>query len=69
MSRSFEDWFNQLDKETKKKITSSDGRPLLNEINYLCISEIINNSAVNPIPSVDEVHNWIISNQIDAKLS
>ena len=65
MIRTFEEWKNSLPVEFKEKI-SFEGKPLLNNVNYILLSNLISGMPkLNP--SVDELLDWIVTEQIDAK--
>ena len=65
MIRTFKEWEKSLPVEYKEKI-SSNKHPQLNLINYIWLSNLMNgNMKLNP--TIDELLNWIVSEQIDAK--
>ena len=65
MNRSFEDWFKELPEHFKEY--QKNEKISLGIINYIWISNIINNEEkVNP--TVNELIEWISTNQIDTKL-
>ena len=65
MIRTFEEWGKSLPIEYKEKI-SSNKKPLLNMIDYIWLSNLMSGD-MRLNPTIDELLNWIISEQIDAK--
>ena len=65
MARTFDEWINSLPLEFKEKFSFYE-KPLLNMINYILISNLISGEPkLNP--STDELLDWIITEQIDAR--
>ena len=65
MIRTFEEWQKTLPIELKEKISSS-GKMQLNIINYIWLENLMNEDG-KLSPTIEELFNWIISEQIDAK--
>ena len=65
MIRTFDEWINSLPKEFKEKITINQ-TPLLNKINYALVDNLINGEPKFN-PSTDELLDWIVTEQIDAR--
>ncbi len=65
MGRTFDEWRDSLPLEFKEKFSFNE-KPLLNMINYILISNLIN-GVPKFNPSTDELLDWIITEQVDAK--
>lgn len=64
MIRTFDEWKSILPNEFKEKVSSE--KPELNIINYIWLGNLMNGDK-NLSPNIDELLNWIISEQINAK--
>ena len=64
MIRTFDEWKNTLPEEFKEKI--SNEKPELNMINYIWLENLMNGDK-KLSPNIDELLNWIISEQVNAK--
>ena len=64
MIRTFDEWKNTLPEEFKEKI--SNEKPELNMINYIWLGNLMNGDK-KLSPNIDELLNWIISEQVNAK--
>ena len=63
--RTFHEWWSSLPKKIKEDIPI-DKKPMLSQVNYVWITSIMNDSkSLNP--STDELLDWIVSGQIDAR--
>ena len=65
MIRTFVEWQKILPKELKEKISSNE-KPQLNTINYIWLENLMNEYGILS-PTIEELFDWIISEQIDAK--
>ena len=64
MIRTFDEWKSTLPEEFKEKI--SNEKPEFNMINYIWRGNLMNvDQKLNP--TIDELLNWIISEQVNAK--
>ena len=66
MIRTFEQWWNSLPDQVKKRYEMNES-PHLSHVNYIWVTNLINNVSEELNPSVEELLNWIKSEQIDAK--
>jgi len=67
MGRSFAEWLAQQDASLVSKVRAGDEdeKPLLNQINWIWVSNLMNKKAeLNP--SSAELLDWVTSGQIDA---
>lgn len=67
MGRSFNEWLGQQDQSLVAKVRAGDeaNKPLLNQINWIWVSNLMNKKAeLNP--SSAELLDWVTSGQIDA---
>ena len=67
MGRSYEDWLKTQDKALVDKVRAGDegNKPLLNQINWIWVSNLMNKKAdLNPTSA--ELLDWVTSGQIDA---
>ena len=64
MIRTFDEWKSILPDEFKEKV--SNEKPELNMINYIWLGNLMNGDK-KLSPNIDELLNWIISEQINAK--
>ena len=67
MGRSYEEWLKEQDQDLVKKTRADDeaNKPLLNQINWIWVSNLMNQKAeLNP--SSAELLDWVTSGQIDA---
>ncbi len=68
MIRTFHQWWESLPFDTKK-IYHQNGKksPQLNRINYIWVTNLINDSSEEMNPTVKELLEWIKTGQIEAK--
>jgi hypothetical protein len=67
MGRSYQDWIAQQDQALVAKVRKDDeaNKPLLNQINWIWIANLMNKKAdLNPTSA--ELLDWVTSGQIDA---
>lgn len=67
MGRSFQQWLNEQDQSLVAKVRAGDedNKPLLNQINWIWVANLMNKKAeLNP--SSAELLDWVTSGQIDA---
>ena len=68
MNRSFVEWWNSLPYDIKEKYDENmTESPTLNYVNYLWVTNLINKVSSEYNPTVEELLEWIKSEQIDAK--
>ena len=68
MIRTFEEWWQSLSTEIKGKyFQNSNESPKLNHVNYIWVTNLINNSSEKLNPTVDELVEWIKTGQVNAK--
>jgi len=67
MGRSYQDWINTQDQAVVTKIRAGDeaNKPLLNQINWLWVKNLMDKRA-DLNPSSAELLDWVTSGQIDA---
>lgn len=67
MGRTFADWLALQDQDLVKKTRAQDedNKPLLNQINWIWVSNLMNGKA-DLNPSSAELLDWVTSGQIDA---
>ena len=66
MIRTFEEWWETIPFHLKQKIHTKEDKPLLNHVNYVWISNILNKKPEKLHPTTSELLEWIISGEIDA---
>ncbi len=68
MVRTFDQWWESLPSDTKE-ICHQNGKnaPLLNRINYIWVTNLINDSSEEMNPTVKELLEWIKTGQVEAK--
>lgn len=68
MLRTFHQWWKSLPSDSKK-IYHQNGKnaPQLNRINYIWVTNLINDSSEEMNPTVDELLEWIKTGQVEAK--
>ena len=66
MARSFDEWIKSLPIDLKKRY-EIDKKPLLSIVNYIWVSNLINNESSQSIPTVEELVDWIKTEQVNAK--
>ena len=66
MTRTFEEWWNSLPVDLREKYETNKP-PLLSHVNYIWVTNLINNVPDNLNPSVEELLEWIKTEKIDAK--
>ena len=64
MIRTYNEWKKSLPEEFKEKIPNEI--PELNMINYIWLENLMNGNK-KLSPNIDELLNWIISEQVNAK--
>ena len=67
MGRSYQEWIAQQDQALVSKVRAGDeaNKPLLNQINWIWIANLMNKNAdLNPTSA--ELLDWVTSGQIDA---
>jgi hypothetical protein len=67
MTRTFEQWWKTIPEEIRYKAQKGhEGKPLLNQINYIWVTNMLNKkSELNPTAS--ELLEWIRTGQIELK--
>ena len=67
MGRSYDEWIKQQDQALVAKVRAGDEsqKPLLNQINWIWVANLMNQKADLP-PSSADLHDWVTSGQIDA---
>ena len=67
MGRSFTEWLALQDSDlvAKTRANDEDNKPLLNQINWIWVSNLMNQKA-DLNPSSAELLDWVTSEQIDA---
>ena len=67
MGRNFQQWLAQQDANLVAKVRAGDenNKPLLNQINWIWVKNLMNNRA-DLNPSSAELLDWVTSGQIDA---
>lgn len=67
MGRTYDEWLAQQDKALVAKTRKDDeaNKPLLNQINWIWVSNLMNQKA-DLNPSSAELLDWVTSGQIDA---
>ena len=66
--RSFLEWKNSLPKDIQEKYFENDCSQL-NHVNYIWVTNLMNDSSNELNPTVDELVEWIKTGQISAKWS
>ena len=68
MVRTFDQWWESLPSDTKK-IYHQNGKkaPKLNRINYIWVTNLINDSSEEMNPTVEELLEWVKTGQVEAK--
>lgn len=67
MGRTFEQWLSEQDKDLVAKVRAGDedNKPLLNQINWIWVQNLMEKKAeLNP--SSAELLDWVTTGQIDA---
>jgi len=67
MTRTFDEWWGIIPEDIRKKVRRGDeqNKPLLNQINYVWVYNLMNNKPEQN-PTSEELLVWITSGQIDA---
>jgi hypothetical protein len=67
MGRSFQDWIGIQQKDIVDKVRARDEnqKPLLNQINWIWVQNLMNKKA-DLNPTAAELLDWVTSGQIDA---
>jgi hypothetical protein len=66
--RAFHDWWESLPPELKEKDYQNDKDvPRLNHVNYIWITNLMNNNSEEMNPTVEELLEWVKTGQINAK--
>lgn len=69
MTRTFEQWWETIPEELRFKARKGDeGKPLLNQINYIWVTNMLNKKS-NLNPTASELLEWIRTGQIELKPS
>ena len=66
MIRTFDLWWNSLPDRLKEKYEIGK-KPRLSHVNYIWVSNLINNGPLELNPTVDELLDWVKSEQLNAK--
>ncbi len=68
MVRTFHQWWESLPSHTKE-IYHQNGKnaPQLNRINYIWVTNLINDSSKEMNPTVEELLEWVKTGQVEAK--
>ena len=68
MIRTFHEWKKSLPSDIIEKYFQNDKEiPQLNHVNYIWVTNMMNNSSDKSSPSVDELVEWIKTGQVNAK--
>ena len=65
--RTFKEWWSNLPQNIKEDISIVNEKPLLNQVNYVWLSNVMNNYSEEFNPTTEELIEWIVSEQIDAR--
>ena len=65
--RSFLEWKSSLPKNVREKYFENDSNQL-NHVNYIWVTNLMNNSSNEMNPTVDELVEWIKTEQVKAKM-
>lgn len=65
--RSFEQWWNQLPNDVKEKISINLKNPVLSQVTYVWLSNIMNQKNEEQNPTIEELFRWITDGQIDSR--
>ena len=67
MGRSYDEWIKQQDQALVAKVRAGDEsqKPLLNQINWIWVANLMNQKA-DLNPSSADLLDWVTSGQIDA---
>ena len=66
MTRTFDEWWNSLPNQLKENYEVGE-RHHLSHVNYIWVTNLINNVSEELNPTVEELLEWVKSGQIDAK--
>jgi len=66
--RTFQQWWESLPSDIKE-IYHQNAKiaPQLNRINYIWVTNLINDSSEEMVPTVEELLEWIKTGQVEAK--
>lgn len=68
MIRTFLEWKKSLPLDIIEKYFQNDKKaPQLNHVNYIWVTNLMNNSTEKMNPTVDELLEWIKTGQVNAK--
>ncbi len=68
MKRTFQSWWTSLPKGVKEKFCWNEGdKPHLNQGNYVWVTNMIEGNSKNLNPTVEEILDCVITDQIDAR--
>ncbi len=68
MVRTFHQWWESLPSDIKEIYHQNDKNgPQLNHINYIWVTNLINNSSEEKNPTVEELLEWVKTGQVEAK--
>ena len=66
MIRTFDEWWKSLPNELRTKYGNEE-KPPFSHVNYIWVTNLISNVSDELNPTVEELLDWIITEQIDAK--
>ncbi|MFB5630361.1 MAG: hypothetical protein ACE5RN_02095 [Nitrosopumilaceae archaeon] len=66
MIRSYHEWWESLPPDIKGKNNQNDNLPRLNQVNYIWITNLMDNWPDELNPTVDELFDWVKTGQINA---
>ena len=68
MIRTFLEWKNSLPPDIQEKYFENDKDiPQMNHVNYIWVTNLMNNSPNELNPTVDELLEWVKTGQVNAK--
>ena len=68
MVRTFHEWRNSLPMDIKEKYFQNDKDvPQLNHVNYIWVTNLMNNTSEKLNPTVEELLEWVKTGQVNAK--
>ena len=68
MIRSFHEWKKCLPEDIQEKYFENDKvSPQLNHVNYIWVTNLMNNSPNELNPTVDELVEWVKTGQVNAR--
>ncbi len=66
MTRTFDEWWNSLPNQLKQKYEVEETAHL-SHVNYIWVTNLINNVSTELNPTVEELIDWVKSGQLSAK--